>query len=481
MVDILLGVFELLLFDATTLSRAMRVNSLWAETASRFLWMTVQEERLLNIKDRQRQQYYMDSIRILIARLEPAAPARVIEGVEFRRLRTLSVRSLLPTSCVQRYLVSTLTDLYWSGHLPVELGEQLSERCPQLRHSMFSITAPFGDHDAACAELATLLAFLQRCTRPLLAVTLPCIWLDCAEGRAVFEHLAHRAKLAELCCGAIDSYGDIFAGTVPAAAAPPPPLPATSSSSRSSSSHSSEQRPLLPRERSAKKAVAAAVAALAVVRFGDLRALSMRMSARQTEGLSRSSAAVGLTSLRVHVTDRDCARLFTALAPLRALTALWLRFVGADGSVRLTDDSLCALRPLRRLCSVTLAGATLAPAPALTDAGFSATVRWLPHLQSLQLAFAQGALRLAGAALAAVGESCRKLERLEVCGPWDLSCWRDARTAPLFPRLLFLRLDKAIMKQEGTACDRYVLQTMHPLDIFRKASEGQRERSCISD
>jgi hypothetical protein len=51
MVDILLGVFELLLFDAKTLSRAMRVNRHWAATASRFLWMTVLEGRLLNIKD----------------------------------------------------------------------------------------------------------------------------------------------------------------------------------------------------------------------------------------------------------------------------------------------------------------------------------------------------------------------------------------------------------------------------------------------
>lgn len=422
MADILLSVFEHLMFDAMTLSRAMRVNSLWASTASHFLWMTVQERQLLTIRDRRRQQYYADRIRMLIALPEPAPQKSAFEGVQFPRLRTLSLLSVLPTSCFQRYLVPTLTELQCSGHLPMELGRQLSERCPHLRHFMYGISAPFGDAASAEGQLAALLAFFQRCMLPLPAVTLSCIWLDCAESRAVFEHLAHRAKLVELSCSAIDSCANVFVAG------------------------------MLPREQRAQHDTATAAASAAVARFADLRSLRMRMSAPQTEGLSRSAAAACLASLRVHVTDNDCARLFAALASLSALAALRLCFV-VDG-IRLADNDFGALRQLRRLRSLALTGATLSTARTLTDAGFSATLQCLPHLECLQLAFAQGALGLSGAALRAVGESCRKLERLDMCGAWDLSCWRDAGITPLFPQLLFFQVDEAIMKKEGMANDK---------------------------
>ncbi len=85
---------------------------------------------------------------------------------------------------------------------------------------------------------------------------------------------------------------------------------------------------------------------------------------------------------------------------------------------------------------------------------FIHTVQCLPSLRHFVLTLGRGALGLTGAALQTLGQRCRHLEVLDMRGAWDLSCWRDTISEPLFPRLKFFRLDEAITKPAGAVYHR---------------------------
>jgi hypothetical protein len=341
--------------------------------------------------------------------------------VNFPRLLELNLPVPLPISRSKCYLLPCLTTLHHYGRLPLQLGQHVNELCPNLRNFQIAMRAPYGDADREKSELNALLEFFRRCSLPLTTVKLLCFKHDCAEGRAVFEHLARRPMLADLDMAWSDiAGGNAFLHSVQEVAT------VVTGSSR---------QPLRARGGGAEEKVA--------VPFRYLRRLGTRILSQQMKAFLRT--APSLTNLRIIVPGSECAAMFAALPTLlSALTELSITF--AATAVVLTDNDLYAMQQLRSLRSLSISGAVLTPATALTDSGFGAMTECLPDLQYLKIDLGLSSLGLTGAALRFVGEHCRRLESLAMRGTWDLSCWRDTRQMPLFPRLISLWLDDAIMK-----------------------------------
>jgi hypothetical protein len=181
--------------------------------------------------------------------------------------------------------------------------------------------------------------------------------------------------------------------------------------------------------------------------FADLGQLDIRLASRHVHMIPRIAPA--LKQLRLNIADSE-VRALPALAPLTQLTDLAVHYVGK--ATPPLDSEATALGRLHNLRALSI-GASSQPL-LLTDKGLAGTLQSLPRLKRLRLAFWNGILNLSGAAICAVGEQCRDLERLELSGEWDLSSWRRSKFKSLFPRLSRLWLEGASLAAEPSPAVR---------------------------
>jgi hypothetical protein len=421
-IDILVCVLEVLRRDRKTLCIAMRVNRIWASAASSILWKVVPVILLFRVNDARRRQFYADFIRVLWVWPNVVNAPGNLELVEFPRLRAISLESPTPVSRFQRYLLPSLVELAYTGLVPATLGPLLAERCPGVREVRFSVAARRGDVDGAKAELSALRAFFTGCSLPLTTVCLDGHVPDCAESRALMEHLAHRPGLADLDTSSawcVEGGTPLFLYPMEAAA----PRRSHDGNPRLAKSISGSAFP-----------------------YHDLRRLEVCGAGRHIECISLGAPFLAI--LDVSITDSGC--VFAALGALSGLNELNVHF---GAGTKLADSDMCALQQLPNLRALSISGNEKSLTTALTDEGFSEMANCLPKLRRLR--FAAGlSLRLSGAALRSVGEHCRHLESLIMPGIWDISCWPATTQKPLFPRLTRLKLDEAIMKAAGGTYDR---------------------------
>jgi hypothetical protein len=394
--EIMLTIFEYLSCDMASLSQAARVNSAWSPLAISVMWRKLTDVALFRVSNHTRRQLYANHIRYLS--VWDDCPVGSLEGTGFPRLKSLTIGPAGSLARCKPYLQPRLTDVAVIGSPSLELAVALAELCPRLQRVLCALQSMlYGQSVERDIEAAH--HFLRCCPLSVSSVGFWDRLPDCAATIALFKHLAQRPRLAVL-----ELLGSIGGAGLQAAL----DMPATGAI------------------------------------FADLRQLRIRLASRHVHMIPRVAPA--LKQLRLSIIDSD-VRALPALAPLTQLTDLVVHYFNkATPPLDSETTALGRLHSLRAL-SVKASSQPLL----LTDNGLASTLRSLPRLKRLRLAFYGGIPNLSGAAICAVGEQCRDLERLEMSGDWDLSSWRHSRFKPLFPRLSRLWLEGASLAAEASA------------------------------